>query len=111
MATGRKRSSSWEFIVRREVLLPKPLYLTFASEQEGDQYVRKLEALLECGVVPDEFRRQHGGLVTIEDAGRKYLAAQHVPPSDKTQISADGPKILALMRREARVDGGTTSNR
>jgi len=83
MATKRKRGSSWEFIVRRKGLLPKPLYLTFASEEEGDQYVKKLEALLDRGVVPDEFRRQRGELVTIEDAAREYLAAQHVPPSDK----------------------------
>lgn len=83
MATKRKRASSWEFVVRRKGLLPKPLYLTFATEAEGDQYVRKLEALLERGVVPDEFRQRAGELVTIEDAARAYLAAQHVPPSDK----------------------------
>ena len=51
MATKRKRNSSWEFVVRRKELLPRPLYLTFASEEEGDQYVRKLEALLDRGVV------------------------------------------------------------
>jgi hypothetical protein len=83
MATKRKRASSWEFVVRRKGLLPKPLYLTFASEAEGDQYVRKLEALLERGVVPDEFRQRAGELITIEDAARAYLTAQHVPPSDK----------------------------
>ena len=73
MATKRKRRSSWEFVVRRKGLLPKPLYLTFTSEQEGDRYVAKLEALLDRGVVPDEFRRQSGDLVTIEDAVREYL--------------------------------------
>ena len=83
MATKRKRNSSWEFVVRRKGLLPRPLYLTFASEEEGDQYVRKLEALLDRGVVPDEFRRQRGELVTIEDAAREYLAVQAVPFSDK----------------------------
>ena len=83
MATKRKRNSSWEFVVRRKGLLPRPLYLTFASEEEGDQYVRKLEALLDRGVVPDEFRRQRGELVTIEDAAREYLAVQDVPFSDK----------------------------
>jgi integrase len=83
MATKRKRKSSWEFVVRRKGLLPKPLYLTFTSEEEGDRYVAKLEALLDRGVVPDEFRRQSGELVTIEDAVREYVAATHVPPSDK----------------------------
>lgn len=83
MATKRKRGSSWAFIVRRKGLLPRPLYLTFASEEEGDQYVRKLEALLDRGVVPDEFRQRQGELVTIEDAAREYLAVQHVAASDK----------------------------
>ena len=83
MATKRKRKSSWEFVVKRKELLPRPLYLTFASEEEGDQYVRKLEALLDRGVVPDEFRRQRGEIVTIEDAAREYLAIQSVPASDK----------------------------
>src|SRR5262245_36919907 len=87
MATKRKRGSSWEFIVKRKGLLPKPLYLTFASEEEGDRYVAKLEALLDRGVVPDEFRRQLGKFVTIEDAAREYLAAQHVPPSDKRSLA------------------------
>ena len=72
-----------EFVVRRKGLLPKPSYLTFTSEQEGDRYVAKLEALPDRGVVPDEFRQQSGDLVTIEDAVREYLAAMHVPPSDK----------------------------
>jgi integrase len=83
MATKRKRGSSWEFIVRRKDLLPRPLYLTFTSEEEGDRYVSKLEALLDRGVVPDEFRQRQGELVTIKDATREYLSVQHVPASDK----------------------------
>ncbi len=83
MATKRKRGSSWEFVVRRKRLLPKPLYLTFASKEEGDEYTRRLEALLDRGVVPEEFRRQQGDLVTVADAARAYLAAQHVPSSDQ----------------------------
>ena len=65
MATKRKRGSSWEFIVRRKGVLPKPLYLTFASEEEGDRYVKKLEALLDAGVVPEEFR--HGSARCCND--------------------------------------------
>ncbi|MDN0073992.1 hypothetical protein QU481_03695 [Crenobacter sp. SG2303] len=39
MATKRQRpSGSWEFIVRRKGLLPKPSYLTFETEAEGDAY-------------------------------------------------------------------------
>jgi len=64
MATKRRRDSdNWEFVVKRKGLLPRPLYLTFASEEEGDRYVQRLEALLDRGVVPDEFRRQQGDIV------------------------------------------------
>ncbi len=83
MATKRKRGSSWEFIVQRKGILPRPLYLSFVSEEEGDRYVKKLEALLDVGVVPEEFRQRLGELVTIEDAAREYLAVQQVPASDK----------------------------
>ena len=83
MATKRKRGSSWEFIVRRKEMLLRPLYLTFTTEEEGDQYVKKLEALLDAGVVPEEFRERRGELVTIADAAREYLAVQQVLASDK----------------------------
>jgi hypothetical protein len=83
MATKRNRGSSWEVIVRRRGILPRPLYLTFSSEEEGDRYVRKLEALLDAGVVPEEFRQRQGEMLTIEDVARQYLAVQQVPSSDK----------------------------
>lgn len=57
MATKRQRKDgSWEFVVKRSRLLPKPIYLTFRDEGEGDAYVRRLEQLLDRGVVPDEYR-------------------------------------------------------
>ena len=95
MATKRQRGSSWEFIVRRKGILPKPLYLTFASEDEGDRYVKKLEALLDVGVVPEEFRQRRDELVTIEDAAREYLAVQQVPASDKRCLAVVVSRIGA----------------
>jgi integrase len=95
MATKRKRASSWEFVVRRKDLLPRPLYLTFTSEEEGDRYVSKLEALLDRGVVPDEFRQRQGELVTIKDAIREYLAVQQVPASDKRCLAVVADRIGA----------------
>ncbi len=55
MATKRQRNGKWEFVVKRSGLLPKPIYLTFDDEAEGDAYVRRVEQLLDRGVVPDEF--------------------------------------------------------
>ena len=95
MATKRKRGSSWEFIVRRKGILPKPLYLSFSSEDEGDRYVKKLEALLDVGVVPEEFRQRLGEPLTIEDAAREYLAVQQVPASDQRCLAVVVSRIGA----------------
>jgi integrase len=101
MATKRRRgSSNWEFVIKRKALLPRPLYLTFASEQEGDRYVQRLEALLDVGVVPEEFRRQQGDILTVEDVARAYLAAQHVPESDQRPLAVVVTRVGAARLRE-----------
>ena len=88
MATKRQRSSgAWEFVVKRKNLLPAPLYLSFENEAEGDAYVKRLEALLDKGIVPAEFKEARGEIATIADAIREYLAAQPVPPSDRLWLS------------------------
>lgn len=56
MAFKRFHNARWEYRIRAAVL-PRPLYLRFADEAEGDAYVRRLEALLERGVVPDEYKQ------------------------------------------------------
>lgn len=56
MATKRQRGDgAWEYVVKRARLLPKPIYLTFKDAAEGDAYVRRLEQLLDRGVVPEEY--------------------------------------------------------
>jgi hypothetical protein len=87
VATKPDRGSSWEFVVKRKELPAKPLYLTFATEAEGDQYVRKLEVLLDRGVVPEEFRRRQGEFITIEHAVREYLGVLDVPHSEKKYLA------------------------
>jgi len=99
MATKRKRGAVWAYVVKRKGLLPRPLYLTFASEEEGDGYVKKLEALLDRGVLPDEFRAQQGEIITVEDAAREYLAAQHVPESEKRCLAVVVTRIGATRVR------------
>lgn len=83
MATKRRRGSTWEFVVKRKGVLDRPVYFTFADEAEGDAYCARLEALLDRGVVPDELRRQTGGVVTISDAIDAYQNARVVKPSDE----------------------------
>lgn len=88
MATKRRRGDSWHYTVRRAGLLPKPLYLSFEDEAEGDEYVRRVEALLDRGVVPAEFGAKREVQKSLRDGVRRYLAAQHV--------SVDDRKLLAI---------------
>lgn len=49
-------NGSWQFVFKRSGVLDKPLYMTFAVESEGDEYAARLDALLDRGIMPDEFR-------------------------------------------------------
>ena len=83
MATKRLRpSGTWEYIIRRSKLLPKPLSFTFRSEEEGDAYVARLEQLLDAGIVPADVVEQREAIATTLDAVREYLRRVSVPDSD-----------------------------
>ncbi len=83
MATKRRRGDTWHYTIKRLGLLPRPLYLSFADEAEGDEYVRRVEALLDRGVVPDEFAEKREIANTLRDGVRRYLLDQHVTVEDK----------------------------
>lgn len=83
MSTKREKYGRWEYTIRRKGLLPRPLYLRFDTEKEGDDYVARLEALLDRGIVPPEFGAQRDATPsTIGDAIRAYRRAVHIPESD-----------------------------
>lgn len=82
MASKRQRGQAWEFTVKRAGLLEKPLTLTFRTEAEGDEYCRRLEALLDRGIVPTEYRPQSRTL-TVAQLVETYLREAH--PSKKDQ--------------------------
>lgn len=95
MANKRQRpSGTWEYTIKRAKLLPKPLSLTFDTEEEGDAYVARLEQLLDAGIVPEEVVQQHASLATTGDAIRAYLRRVSVPDSDVQVLNA-------LLGREA----------
>jgi integrase len=79
----------WEYTVKRAGLLPKPIYLRFTDEAEGDLYCRNLEALLDKGIIPTEHQVQ-GGVRTIQELVREYERDAH--PSSK-DVGAFGPII------------------
>ncbi|WP_458068699.1 site-specific integrase [Rhodanobacter sp. BL-MT-08] len=82
MATKRRRNGKWHYRIRRADLLPRPLYLSFDDEAEGDEYVRRIEALLDRGVVPDEFVEKREVQKTLREGIRRYLSEQHVSDED-----------------------------
>jgi len=96
MATKRLRNDAWHYTIRRAGLLPKPLYLSFADEAEGDEYVRRVEALLDRGVVPEEFGKKREVQVSLRDSVRRYLKEQHTAPDD--------PGLLRIVLQRLPID-------
>lgn len=86
MATKRRRGAAWHYTIRRAGLLPRPVYLSFADEAEGDEYVRRLEALLDRGVVPDELAEKREVGKSLRAGVSRYLEAQHVADEDRTLL-------------------------
>lgn len=84
MANKRHRSGRWYYRVKHR-LLPKPLYVSFEQEVEGDAYVRQLESLLAVGVVPKAVAQRvtRGPIKTLADALTDYEAAVSLPESDR----------------------------
>lgn len=85
MAHKRQRNGSWEYIVKRKIL-PKPITLTFSDESEGDAYIKRLESLLDAGIIPSEYADRKSNLHTVGDLLREYHAAVSLADSDKPII-------------------------
>ena len=100
LATKRQRGSSFHYTIKRVRLLPRPINLSFDDEAEGDRYVAQLEALLDRGIVPEEFLRRQHELRTVTDAVRAYLRAVHVPRSDQAILGV----VMERRGRAALVD-------
>lgn len=91
MASKRQKGDVWEYTVKRAGVLPKPVYLRFKTQEEGDAYCARLEALLDRGIVPAELQSSNA-VRTIADLVREYERDAH--PSDKDR-SAMGPVLKA----------------
>ncbi len=89
MAGKRYRDNGTiEYVFKRKGLLPKPIYLTFprAKEAEGDAYAKRLDALLDQGHVPPEFK-QEARVATIGELIGEYLRDAHPSQKDRQQLS------------------------
>lgn len=97
MATKRFRSGAWRYVVRRAGVLTRPVYLSFTDEREGDEYVRRLEALLDRGVVPEEIAARPERVDVLRDQVRKYLAEQHVSATDRACLRIALERLPGVM--------------
>lgn len=86
MATKRYKNGAWEFRITRSGLLPKPIYLRFDDEEKGEVYVRRMEALLDRGIVPDEFQVKVVDTKLLRDQVRAYIDTQHAAAEDLTLL-------------------------
>lgn len=101
MATKILRGKVWEFTVRRKNLLPKPLYLRFPTEQEGDDYVARLEQLLDRGIVPPEFlEKSLQTYKTLSEVIDAYTRTVVLSPSDTALLSQTSSKLGGMRMSE-----------
>lgn len=73
MATKRFKNGKFRYTVKNKKLLPKPIYLSFANENDGDAYVAELEELLNKGIVPVEFREESSGSIKLHELIKSYI--------------------------------------
>lgn len=124
MATKRKRGATWHYTVKRAKLLPRPVYLTFDEESDGDAYVARLEALLDAGIVPPDLedgRHQTGRTLRdlIEDFRQHVAHKEDDEHKLQAVLGPQGGRLLAgldypwaeawvrTMKREKRLAPGT----
>lgn len=102
MATSRQRGARWEFCIRRKGILPKAVWVSFPTREEGDAWCARIERLLDAGVVPDELQAHAQPLTTISLAHDRYSIVEPLSATDESYW----PVILSRwgMTRIAAVD-------
>jgi len=83
MATKRFRAGRWYYQVKHK-LLQKPLYVSFAKEDDGDDYIRQLESVLAAGIVPPQVaqRTVATDFKNVDDVVAAYELKLLIPESD-----------------------------
>lgn len=89
---GKKQfaNGTWQYVFKKKGVLDKPLYLTFSTEAEGDEYAAKLEALLSRGIVPLEHQKTEQ-VLTIADLIGDYEREAHPSPKDIASLKTIVP--------------------
>ena len=89
---GKKQfpNGTWQYVFKKAGLLEKPIYLTFTSEEEGDEYAQRLETLLARGIVPAEHQRTEK-IMTIAELVREYERDAHPSRKDRGSLKTIVP--------------------
>lgn len=71
----QRKGGSWEIIIQRKGLLPKPHYASANTEAEAREYAAGVERLLDQGVLPDSLAPAPADSAVLRDWARQYLAS------------------------------------
>lgn len=93
MATKRLRGSKFEYTIRHKALLKRPVYLRFADEREGDDYVRRAEALLAQGVLPVELAEKAEDLETCHQLLEAWQGTRTLSAADDAILPALAARV------------------
>jgi len=104
MATCRPRGNTFEFIVRRKKILPKPIYLTFDSKEEGEAYCSHLEGLLDQGVIPEEFVENKDNGLAVQKVLAEYEVLVPITPNDRKLLRINYERLGDLKTSEVTYD-------
>lgn len=90
MATIRRRpSGNWEVIIRRKALFPRQHTRTFDSEDQAKRYAKKVEALLDQGIVPTDLAEAASPTrINLQILANQYLGVRQVSELDKEKLRA-----------------------
>lgn len=87
MATIRKKGRGYEVIIKRKALLgDKPVSFTVDTEEEANRYAAHYEAMLDQGVIPQEFIDNKNQYETIGDIIKDFLRKVNVAQSDRSNL-------------------------
>lgn len=91
---GKKQfpNGTWQYTFKKKGVLERPLYLTFDTEAEGDDYAARLEALLDRGIVPAEHQRSER-VLTIGELVREYERDAHPSAKDAGALNTIVKKL------------------
>ena len=77
-----------EFVAMCRAHLPKPIYLTFDSKEEGVAYCARLEALLHQGIAPQVFLSEEQDVRTVSDLVQQFSSVSRSMKMTRSYLSA-----------------------